>query len=76
LIDELGYQSRKNFTKINNLLPVPENGAKDISFVQRIKWTLTKSRVALLVGELDYLRSNVHLLVTVIFSGRNIRSKR
>ncbi|OCT52557.1 hypothetical protein CLCR_10214 [Cladophialophora carrionii] len=76
LIDELRYQSHEIFTTIQNLLPVPKQGKDDISFLQKVKWNFAKSRVALLVGELDYLRSTVHLLVTVIFTGKKIRSHR
>jgi hypothetical protein len=76
LIDELQYQSNEIFTKIEHLLPVPKEGKDDISFLQKVKWNFTKSRVALLVGELDYLRSTVQLLVTIIFTGKKMRSHR
>ncbi|KAI1608204.1 hypothetical protein EDD37DRAFT_185959 [Exophiala viscosa] len=76
LIDELQYQSQELFKKIEHSLPNPKDGKDDISFLQKVKWNFTKSRVALLVGELDYLRSTVHLLVTIIFTGRRIRSRR
>ena len=76
LIDELKYQSNELFNKIEQSLPSPKEGRDDISFLQKVKWNFTKSRVALLVGELDYLRSTVHLLVTIIFTGRKIRSRK
>ena len=76
LINELQYQSQELFKNIEQSLPSPKNGKDDISFLQKVKWNFTKSRVALLVGELDYLRSTVHLLVTIIFTGRKIRSPR
>ena len=76
LIEELQYQSKDLFTNIENLLPNPKEGKADISFLQKVKWNFTRSKVALLVGELDYLRSTVHLLVTIIFTGRKIRSQR
>lgn len=76
LIDELKYQSNELFTMIEQSLPSPKEGKDDISFLQKVKWNFTKSRVALLVGELDYLRSTVHLLITIIFTGRKIRSRR
>ncbi|KIW68591.1 hypothetical protein PV04_04529 [Phialophora macrospora] len=76
LIDELQCQSKQIFTKIEYLLPVPKEGKDDISFLQKVKWNFTKSRVALLVGELDYLRSTVQLLVTIIFTGKKLRSHR
>jgi hypothetical protein len=76
LIDELKYQSNDLFTKIEKLLPIPKDGKDEISFLQKVRWNFTQSRVALLVGELDYLRSTVHLLVTIIFTGRKLRSRR
>ena len=76
LIDELRYQSNELFLKIEQLLPNPKEGRNDISFLQKVKWTFTKSKVSLLVGELDYLRSTVHLLVTIIFTGRTIQPRR
>ena len=76
LIDELKFQSEEIFTKIEKSLPNPKEGKDDISFLQKVKWNFTKNKVALLVGELDYLRSTVHLLVTIIFTGRQIRSRR
>ena len=76
LIEELRYQSNKIFTSIEKLLPTPDVGKEDISFLQKVKWNFTKSKVALLVGELDYLRSTVHLLVTIIFTGKKIHSHR
>lgn len=74
LIDELHYQSTELFDQIKQSLPIPRNGTDEISFLQKVKWNFQKSNVALLVGELDYLRSTVHLLATVIFTGRKIRS--
>lgn len=76
LIEELRFQSNDVFNKIEQLLPNPKESTGDISFLQRMKWNFTKSRVALLVGELDYLRSTVHLLVTIIFTGRKIQSRK
>lgn len=76
LIDELEYQSKELFVKIEKLLPNPKEGKDDISFLQKVKWNFTKQRVALLVGEIDRLRSIVHLLTTIIFTGRKFRSAR
>ena len=75
-IDELKYQSNELFAKIEQSLPSPKDGRDDISFLQKVKWNFTRSRVALLVGELDRLQSTVHLLVTIIFTGRKIQSRR
>jgi hypothetical protein len=76
LIEELHFQSNELFAKIQDLLPGAKASNDDVSFLERVKWNFRKSKVALLVGELDYLRSTVHLLVTIVFTGRKIqRSK-
>ncbi|KAF7511438.1 hypothetical protein GJ744_004627 [Endocarpon pusillum] len=72
LVEELGDQSYNLFHKIEKLLPV--RGKDDLTFFEKIKWNFKKSKVELLVGELDYLKSTVHLLVSVIFAGKRIRS--
>lgn len=74
LVEELSGQSNDLFEKIRNLLP--DRAREDSPFLQKIKWNLKKSKVELLVAELDYLKSTVHLLVTVLFAGKRIRSSR
>jgi hypothetical protein len=76
LIEELHYQSHELFTKIRGLLPGTKVGTDDIPLLERVKWNFRKSKIALLVGELDYLRSTVHLLVTIVFTGRKIQRNR
>jgi hypothetical protein len=76
LIEELHFQSSELFAKIQDLLPCVKASNDDISFLERVKWNFRKSKVTLLVGELDYLRSTVHLLVTIVFTGRKIQRSR
>ena len=75
LVEELYEQSEELFHGIRKLLP-PKDHNDDLSFLQKIMWNFKKSKVDLLVGELDYLKSTVELLVTVIFAGRKARSYR
>ncbi|EXJ76767.1 uncharacterized protein A1O5_01275 [Cladophialophora psammophila CBS 110553] len=57
-------------------LPPVKRPKDGVAFIQKLKWNFTKPKVALLVRELDHLRSIVHLLVTIIFTGSKIRSYR
>jgi hypothetical protein len=75
LVEELYDQSDELFNKIRALIPRKDN-RDELSFLQKIGWNFKKPKVDLLVGELDYLKSTVQLLVTVIFTGRRIRSYR
>ena len=75
LVEELYEQSEELFDRIRALLP-RKDGRDEISFRSKIAWNFKKTRVDLLVGELEYLKSTVQLLVTVIFTGRRIQSYR
>jgi hypothetical protein len=72
LVEELGEQSYQLFYKIRD--PLPGGEKDDLTFFEKIKWNFRKSKVEFLVGELDYLKSTVHLLVTVLFAGKRIKS--
>ena len=60
------------FTRIRKLLPRRDKN-DELSFLQRISWNF-KTKVDVLVGELEYLKSTTQLLVYVIFMGKSIRS--
>lgn len=75
LVEELYDQSDELFGRIRALLP-RKNGRDDLRLLQKIAWTFKKTKVDLLVGELEYLKSTVQLLVTVIFTGKRIRTYR
>jgi hypothetical protein len=70
--EELYDQSDELFSRIRKLLPRKD----DLNFFQKIAWNFKKPKVDLLVGELEYLKSTVQLLVTVIFAGKKIQSYR
>jgi hypothetical protein len=73
LVDEIYDQSYDLFDNIKDL--IPKKGDR-MSFMRKIAWNFKKSRVALVVSEIEYLKSTVTLLVTVLFAGKKIRSSR
>ena len=73
LVEELYDQSEEIFERIRALLPRGDPG-DELSFMQKIKWNFKKPKVDLLVGELEYLKGTVQLLVTVIYTGKTFRS--
>lgn len=73
LVDEIYDQSYDLFDKIRDLMP---NKGERMSFLRKITWNFKKSRVALVVSEIEYLKSTVTLLVTVLFAGKRIRFSR
>jgi hypothetical protein len=73
LVDEIYDQSYDLFDSIKDL--IPKKGDR-MSFMRKIAWNFKKSRVALVVSEIEYLKSTVTLLVTVLFAGKKIRSSR
>jgi hypothetical protein len=76
LADELCDQSYDLFDSIEDLLPKPRQDGDQISFLQKIAWSFKKPKVDLLIGELEYLKSTVNLLVQVLYAGKRIRSSR
>ncbi len=71
LVDEIYDQSYDLFDKIEDLLP---DRRDKINFVQKIKWNFKKIKVDLLVAEIEYLKSTVNLLVSILYAGKKIRS--
>jgi len=76
LVGDLCDHSYDLFEKIKDLLPSPKYHRDQLSFIQKIAWNFKKPKVDLLVGEIEYLKSTVNLLVTVLFAGKRIRSTR
>ncbi|KAK5457102.1 hypothetical protein LTS15_004883 [Exophiala xenobiotica] len=68
LVDRIYHQSQNLFKRIEDLLP------NRMTFLQKIKWSYSKSKADLLVAEIEYLKSTVHLLVNVLYAGKKIRS--
>lgn len=70
LVDEIYDQSADLFDKIKDLLP---NRKDKVNFLQKIKWNFKKIKVDLLVAEIEYLKTTVTLLVSVLYAGKKIR---
>ena len=75
LVEELYEQSEELFERMRALLP-RKDGRDEISFVRKLAWNFNKTKVDLLIGELEYLKSTTQLLVTVIFTGKRVQSYR
>jgi hypothetical protein len=62
------------FDRIRDLIPVGRRARDQISFLQRIAWNFKKTKVDLLMGELEKLKTTVQLLVQVLCAARQIRA--
>lgn len=58
LVHDLRDQSNELLYDINDLLPRPRSGRRRVSLTNRLVWDLKKSKVDLLVGELEYLKTS------------------
>ena len=71
LAEELREQSLDIFNRIRALLPTNERNG--LSMKHRLMWPFRRKKLDLLIAELEYLKSTVQLLVTVIFTGRRLQ---
>jgi hypothetical protein len=76
LAEELQEQSVCLFQKIQKLLPTPEGDRSGLSLKQRILWNFRRNRVDYLVGQLEYLKSTVNLLLNILSSVPKLRRHR
>lgn len=78
MINRLCDQSTDLFFDIEDHLPSRrERHERDsISLTAKVMWKFRKSRVELLLGQLEYVKSNVLLLVMTTLVGQKIRSRR
>ena len=74
LAEKLYDHSYDLFNRIGDLIPDRHRTRDQISFIQRITWNFKKTRVALLVGELENLKSTAQLLVQVLCAARQLRA--
>ncbi|EXJ67227.1 uncharacterized protein A1O5_09874 [Cladophialophora psammophila CBS 110553] len=73
LVDEIYNQSCDLFAGIENLLPEKKDS---ISFIQRMEWNFKKIKVDLLAAEVEYLKTTMNLLVSVLYADKKIRAHR
>jgi hypothetical protein len=74
LAERLYDHSHDLFDRIRDLIPSGRRARDQISFIQRIAWNFKKTKVDLLVGELERLKTTVQLLVQVLCAARQIRA--
>ncbi len=73
LDDEIYDQSHELFENVRSLLP---DRADKISFMQKIKWNFKKTKVDLLVSEIEYMKTTVSLLVNILYAGKKLRASK
>jgi hypothetical protein len=76
LAEKLYDHSCDLFDRIGDLIPRGRRNRDQISFLQRITWNFKKTKVDVLVGELESLKSTVQLLVQVLCAARQLRAYR
>ena len=73
---ELETSSHELFKKIKKLLPKGKWGHNhSLSKLEKVKWSFKKVRVAYFVGQLEYLKSTVSLLVQILFTAELSQEK-
>ena len=77
-LDRLCDQSADLFEEVEALLPQqkPGRGRNDLSFAEKVKWNFRKSKVELVLGEIEIVKSNILLHLMTILLGRKIRSSK
>lgn len=73
MIDRLCEQSYHLFVEITDLLPHRRDKLK---FKDKIAWNFRKAKVELMLGQIEYIKSNVLLLVMTTLLAKKIRSRR
>lgn len=78
MIQRLCNQSTDLFFDIEDRLPArrESSGRDSISFREKIVWNFRKPRFELLLGQLEYVKSNVLLLIMTTLVGRKVRSRK
>ena len=61
--------------KVEKLLPNRDDGG-DLTWTARLAWAFKKSRIDILIGEIEYMKTTVNLLVQVLYAGKKVRSYR
>jgi len=74
LAEKLYDHSYDLFNRIRDLVPRGHRNGDQISFLQRIAWNFKKTKVDVLVGELESLKSTVQLLVQILCAARQLRA--
>ena len=68
-------ESSELLQKVEKLLPSRDDDG-DIPWTTRIAWAFKKSRIDALIGEIEYMKTTVNLLVQILYAGKKVRSYR
>jgi hypothetical protein len=74
LAEKLYDHSYDLFDRIRDLIPGGRRARNHLSCLQQIAWNFKKTKVDLVVGELEKLKSTVQLLIQVLCAARQIRA--
>jgi hypothetical protein len=77
MFERLRNQSDVLLMEIEALLPKQHtvSGQEKLRFKDRIAWNFRKPKASLLLAQIEYVKSNVNLLVNTILLGRKIRDR-
>jgi hypothetical protein len=75
MVEKLCDQSEDLFYDIKDLLPRTKDAGK-VAWRDRIKWNFRKPKVEMLLGQIEYIKTNVLLLVMTTIVGKRIRKRR
>lgn len=73
LVRDVYDQSCYLFDKINDMLAGPN---ERMNFLEKLRWNFRKKKVELIVSEINFLKSTVSLLVSVLYAGKTVRRHR
>jgi len=74
LVEKLYDGSHYIFDEIHGLIPDRQRTRDQFTFLQRIAWNFKKTKVDLLIGELENLKSTAQLLVSVLCLARELQT--
>jgi hypothetical protein len=74
MVEKLCDQSENLFYDIDDLVPRTKDDGK-LARRDRIKWNFRKAKVEWLLGQIEYIKTNVLLLVMTTIVGKRIRKR-
>ena len=74
MVEKLCDQSDQLFYDIQDLIPRSDSRGK-VSWTKKVAWNFRKPKVEMLVGQIEYIKTNVLLLVMTTLVGKRIKRK-
>lgn len=74
MVEKLCTQSEDLFYDVDKLLPSRDRSGR-VRLKDKIAWNFRKPKVELLLGQIEYVKSNVGLLIKIALLGENIRKR-